>query len=182
MRRALRTLCCLLLAASLLGTSLGRAESNAGEYRLKAVLLSKLFDFVYWPESAAPERRTLCVIGDDPFGTELEAAFAARRNVTLRRSASLGSDTGSCDVLYISGSEQRGFAEVLAAVADRPVLTISDIPHFATNGGMINLALVNRRVRFRINQRALEVAGLEVSYKLLKLADVVETRPERSSG
>lgn len=149
---------------------------------MKAVLLSKVLDFVYWPDSAAGQRR-LCVLGEDPFGDELEAAFAGRSDMTLERHAGeLATVPARCDVVYISDSLARDYEALLEAAAERPVLTISDIPRFALNGGMINMALVNRRVRFRINQQELESAGIEVSYKLLRLADIVDADKEGSQG
>ena len=159
-------LCCMTWSAV--------ADQHAEEYRLKAVLLSKVIDFVYWPDGAG-DRYQLCVVGADPFGEHLEAAFRERKNVSLRRLEPAQLDSAACDVAYFSVSQQRNYVELVRAVGSAPVLTISDIPRFAASGGMINLDLVNRRVRFRINQREIEAAGLSVSYKLLQLADLVET-------
>ncbi len=160
----------------------GRAEELAEEYRLKAVLLSKLFDFVYWPDTEDQPARTLCVAGDDPFGLELEGAFAARPAVTLRRLGGSAAESLDCDALFVSASEQHDYRAIIEGVEDRAVLTISDIPRFATNGGMINLALVNRRVRFKVNQSEVERAGIKLSYKLLQLADVVDRQAPRGRG
>ena len=53
------------------------------------------------------------------------------------------------------------------------MLTISDVPDFAAQGGMIGLKLRADRVRFDINQGASRRAGLVLSSQLLKLADEV---------
>ena len=158
--------CCATLPAA--------ADLDTDEYRVKAVLLSKLIDFVYWPQEER-SRYELCVIGEDPFGEHLEAAFKDKDTVSLVRVRMDEASAGGCDVAYISASQQRSYVELIRTMENMPVLTVSDIPRFAVNGGMINLDLVNRRVRFRINQEEIEKSGLSVSYKLLRLADLVQT-------
>jgi hypothetical protein len=61
------------------------------------------------------------------------------------------------------------------------VLTVSDLDHFAENGGMIGLVTTDdNRIRFDINQTAVERAGLKASSQLLQLARIVdETRRNR---
>jgi len=166
----------MVLAAVLAGVLLApaRAQEPDGEYQIKALLLSKIVNFVSWPGETNAVRQ-LCVAGTDPFGAALDAAFAKSSQIELRRLDDPAQSVDACDLVYISPSEQRDYQQLLQSVADQPVLTVSDIPRFANNGGMINLALINRRVRFFINQQEIERSGMRVSYKLLRLADIVRT-------
>jgi hypothetical protein len=50
---------------------------------------------------------------------------------------------------------------------------------FAQRGGVINLTMKDRKVRFDINIDAAERAGLTVSSKLLKLSNIVYEEPEK---
>jgi hypothetical protein len=54
------------------------------------------------------------------------------------------------------------------------VLTISDIPGFARDGGMICLVRTGNRLGFEIDPRAVAEAGLGVRAQLLDLADIVQ--------
>lgn len=85
----------------------------------------------------------------------------------------------SCDLLWVSDSESSSYPNLLEALAQQPVLTVSDIPRFAQRGGILNLRLINSRVRFVVNAQVSEQAGLHISHKLLRLAEIVET--ERST-
>lgn len=165
----------LLLAMALCGfAALCAADESNGEYRVKAVLLSKIIGFVSWPEgNAGDATRSLCIAGRDPFGDALDAAFAGHPDIELRRLGTDSTKLPDCDLVFISDSERRDYQQILVSLRQRPILTISDIPRFANHGGMINLALINRRVRFLINQQELERSGMRISYKLLKLADIV---------
>jgi hypothetical protein len=59
------------------------------------------------------------------------------------------------------------------------VLTVGDHDDFATTGGVIHFTRENYRVRFEINVRAAERAGLRISSKLLQLARIVGGPPEQ---
>ncbi len=50
------------------------------------------------------------------------------------------------------------------------VLTVSDMPQFSRQGGMVQFILDGSRVRFEINLASAERAGLTLSSELLKLA------------
>ena len=54
-----------------------------------------------------------------------------------------------------------------------PILTVSEIPRFASTGGMIELFREQDRIRFIINVKMARAAGLEISPNLLRLAVVL---------
>ncbi len=82
-------------------------------------------------------------------------------------------DWRGCQVLFLESVDGTLPVDGLHALAATPVLTISDVPDFAAQGGMIGLKLRADRVRFDINQGASRRAGLVLSSQLLKLADEV---------
>ena len=53
------------------------------------------------------------------------------------------------------------------------ILTVADIPEFSRAGGIITLNIVEDRTHFDVNRVAAARAGLELSAKLLRLADSV---------
>lgn len=159
------------------------AAAQPSEYEVKAAFLYNFTKFVDWPldgppaDSANPTSRfVFCVLGDDPFGRELEAAVAGKR--VGPRSAAVRlltepSEADPCAVLYVGRSERSRLPEILAALRDRAVLTVGDWDGFVGGGGMIGFVQRQRRVRFRIDQGAARAAGLAISAKLLDLADGV---------
>ena len=172
----------LMLTASLLllvGSTLARSETGeVGEYQVKAAYIYRFARFVEWP-SDAPGRiaptLTVCALGKSPFGDALNSI--AGKTVGGRRVAviyiSRIEELEACDILFISVSERAKLGHILASVASRPILTISDIKRFVTAGGMIGFVSVNDRVRFEINQRAAQRSGMRISAQLLKLATTV---------
>lgn len=168
-------MCALILSANLaFALSSSAQQSKPEEYQVKAVYLYNFGRFVEWPAvSSTDEAFTICVLGHDPFGPVLDATLSgeavgdlklvAKRIPTLR-------DVTSCRILFVSSSEAGRTREIFARLEKSPVLTVSDIPGFTANGGMIQFVLKENKVRFEVNLAAAEKAGLNFSSQLLKVA------------
>lgn len=162
-----------------LGTSFGwwSAEPTA-EYQVKAVFVYKLATYIRWPGTPGETNRpfVIAIVGRDPFGGAIDTAVKGEtidgREIVVRRPA-VSEDLTRCDVLFISGSERASVPKILSVVASAPVLTIADMDGFTESGGMITLKAVDRHIRFEINLRALDHAGLKAPAQLLSLAKVV---------
>ena len=61
----------------------------------------------------------------------------------------------------------------MSDVAGKDILTVSDIDTFCQYGGIVGFVTENKKVRFRINVDAAKRAELQISSKLLELAEVV---------
>ena len=156
------------------------AAQNDGtsEYEIKAAFLFNFAKFVEWPDwamDATGNSFVIGILGKDPFNNALEQTIGEKtvRGAPLRISRfSRVEDVGPCHILFISGSEKNNLPAVLKSLEGRDILTVSDMPDFARFGGMITLYTENNKVRFMINTRSAEKAGLRLSAKLLTLAKI----------
>ncbi|MFD2112144.1 YfiR family protein [Thiorhodococcus fuscus] len=159
--------------------------TNAGEptreERIKAAIVYKVGKFVDWPESAfaaadAPLR--ICQLGDDPFAAALFGiagrVVQGRRVVFQVVVPPLAARTRGCHILYLPRATAARVPRVIRELAGQPVLTISDIPDFARQGGMIALVRAGDRLGFEIAPAMARDAGLRVRAQLLDLADIVD--------
>ncbi|MDO8547920.1 MAG: YfiR family protein [Nitrospirales bacterium] len=172
----------LLLAGWSLPIWEGYAHSeklSASEHQIKAAFLYNFVQFIEWPASAFKDAHSdfsLCVLGDDPFGTALERTIGGKivkgRRLAVKRSGRLH-DLTDCQLMFISSSERDHLTKTLDLLAGSSVLTVGDTDQFAHLGGMINLYVEENKVRFEINPQAAERSGLKISSKLLKLAKTV---------
>ncbi|MBU2955800.1 YfiR family protein [Marinobacter sp. F3R08] len=140
---------------------------------MKAAFLYNFTRLVTWPnlgKTASPLE--ICVYGADPFGGLLDPIRGRQsqgRNLTLRYS-DVTSDLSGCDVLYIDQSLTRGLQSLLDLANERNILTVSDLPDFARKGGMIGYVKQGNVIRFEINLKAADEAGLIINSRLLELA------------
>jgi hypothetical protein len=174
----------LFLYAALGVGPVARAQQEAPtEYQVKAAYLYNFGKFVSWPaqhSAAQQESFEICILGEDPFGTALEAAVKggtiSGRNAMTKRIATT-SEVDDCRILFISTSEDQRLKDILASLENFQVLTVSDIPQFADRGGMIQFVQQNSRIRFEVNLRNAEHSGLILSSELLKVAVRVNGSP-----
>jgi hypothetical protein len=156
------------------------AQSGAPtEYQVKAAFLFNFTKFVEWPATAFADPRApivLGVLGEDPFGRSLnlivDGQFVRGRGITIRN-YHFGDDLRGCQVLYVSASEQARTAQILGGLQRASMLTVSDMPNFAGEGGVVQFYMEEDRVRFVVNVDAAARANLRVSAKLLAVAHVI---------
>ncbi|HKW63972.1 MAG TPA: YfiR family protein [Candidatus Acidoferrum sp.] len=187
--RALRLdlLLCLVLALVFVPET-ALAQDSAGEYELKAAMLLNLTRFVEWPASAHADAQTpmvLCILGRDPFGDSLTSIAsnpgASGRAVQIRRIAH-GKEIRGCHVVYISSSERKDIAQILARLKGTSVLTVGEMAQFAARGGMIQFSLEEKQVRFEVNLEAASESELKISSRLLVLARIVKEQSKNPDG
>jgi hypothetical protein len=151
----------------------GGAQAPTIEYDVKAAFLLNFTRYVEWPSGAQQGRPfTLCTLLPDPFGQRLEAAAAGEQwngqQIIIKRLTNLRDL--SCHLLYVPGAAAEEFNDHVAAIGMAPLLTVGESADFLKRGGMIQLFLDDNHVRFSINPKAMEAAGLRVSSRLLRLA------------
>lgn len=168
----------ILLVLAVSGVSLDARADHApiSEYSLKAVLFFKLPLFVYLQNSGNTQSNlNLCVLGNNPFGNALERLARdpiGGHKVEIVRLAAVG-DNIACDFIFISRSESVSVGALLQKFAGEHVVTVSDIPGFAREGGMVELTMNGEQVGVTINRKAAQKQGLEFNAQLLRLAKVV---------
>lgn len=168
----------MLLASLLFCThAFSMAEEQASEYEVKAAFLYNFSRFTIWPDKSPADTADfhICLAGSDPFGDALESLtgkMVRNRPLVIHRAGSAPL-TEACQMVFVSQSEAGRIDELLSGLRHKPVLTVSDADNFARQGGIIQLKLVDRKIRFEINVDAADRAGLNISSKLLSLATIV---------
>jgi hypothetical protein len=158
-------------------------SSKPTDYEVKAAYLYNFGRFVEWPANGIAAKSapfTVCVLGQDPFGSALDATLRGEtiggKSVTAKR-ISTPPEAVSCQILFISSAEGSRLNKIIEALDKEAVLTASDMPQFSQRGGMIQFVLEGNRVRFEINLTAVQRAGLTLSSELLKVATTVRRNP-----
>jgi hypothetical protein len=170
----------VLVLAFFATTGLLAQQLKPSEYQVKATYLYNFGRFVKWPDTAPAGKGdsfSVCVLGQDPFGSILDSTLAGEaldgKPVVLRR-ISKPHDAGECRILFISSAEEKHLKEILTALDETGVLTVSDMPGFTRRGGMIQFVLEGDKIRFEINLASAESARLVLSSELLKVAASVK--------
>ncbi|MDE2371545.1 MAG: YfiR family protein [Burkholderiales bacterium] len=163
----------LLLLAVLAALPCARAD-DLPEYRLKAAFVYHFISYTDWPAETAATLN-LCLVGGDPFGGEIDGLRGkpvGSRSIEIRRPGA-GAELLGCQAVFVAPSAIERLPHLLEALHGHAVLTIADSPGAMRAGVMINMVLVDGRVKFEANLRAARGAGLNLSSRLLHLATEV---------
>lgn len=171
----------LLILSLLLSLAVGRAggaTAPTGE-QVKAVFVFNFSHFVEWPAAsfdAVSSPFVICVLGSDSFGDRLDEVVQGEKldqhPLTVNRLAGTD-DTAGCEILFIDQTRGSQLPQVIKALNGRTTLTVTDTARAAEQGAMIQFVTENNRIRLRINVEAARAAGLTISSKLLRPAEIV---------
>ena len=155
------------------------------EQLVKAAYIYNFAKFTTWPPNTFPpldEAVSLCIVGQDPIGkvaANLEEKTVQERTVDVKYVV-WADEVISCNIVFIGLKSADRMQKLFSILQNRPVLTISDMPSFAENGGMLGLIEERGHINFEVNQVAINNAGLRVSSRVLQLAKSV--RKSQSMG
>ena len=169
-----------MLAATLLSLSLvvaPAAQAPRPELAIKTEFVLRFPEFVEWP-MAGNDRRplSLCLSPTHPFGQNVQASVSGQpraKQINVRELRDHES-VRNCDVVYVAPAD----LSLLDEVANLPILTVGDQPNFCQRGGIINLLVLDGRVRFEIDLSRARRSGLKMDSQLLRLASKVYGGPE----
>ena len=149
------------------------------ESQIKAGFLFNFTRFIEWPDHAfatPTSAFSVCIIGATPLVDLLTQAAMGKvvngRSLTIRGVKSTD-DLHTCQILFLSMTEERRAAHILESVKGMSVLTVSEIPGFAAAGGMIDFVVEENKVKLEMNVDATSHTGLKVSAKLIAVSHLV---------
>jgi hypothetical protein len=152
------------------------AEDNL-EYKVKATFIANFTIYTDWPDGKAKAKQSkidVCVLGDNAlinYSQIFKQTSSAKLNISLVRENNLANVLSHCYVVFIGALEEGSkYKDALSMLKNKPVLTVGDSPDFIERGGMIGFSMDNGRVRFIVNKKVIEKAGMYIDAQLLEIA------------
>ncbi len=174
------------LAFAFPSVEFGQARSE--EYRIKAVYLGRIPNFVEWPVGDSVTRKPafqLCTVGYYPFGTrlasEIDRVTVAGRKIELRL-LRRGQGLDECEMVFFDESEEKYYGRMLESLQGKSVLTVGETKSFLNAGGIMEFSFENDKLQIAVNLVAARKAKLKLDARLLALAKRVIKEPGTSGG
>ena len=134
--------------------------------------------FITWPsDKTVKDDFQICLQGrkhNVRAWEEIEAKTVDLLPIRITSCAKQG--CSACELVYITHWPGKSITSQLQPFTHRGILTVSEQAGFAAAGGVIELYSDKGKLRFRINMDAAKRAGMGISSRLLKLADIVYDR------
>jgi hypothetical protein len=145
------------------------------EYKLKAAFLYNFIQYIEWPPAQSNEY-IVGIIGSSPIEQPLKEIALTRpandKKIVVRHFNS-ADEISYCNILFIARDMAPSLNEILAKTP-KGTLTVSEKPGYARQGTAINFVVVDNKLKFESNLKALNACGLKASSQLLKLAILVD--------
>lgn len=178
-RRTLWLLAAMLWVAAARAGDMAQADAEA---KIKASYIYKLAAYIDWPSAetgAAAPPFVIGILDADAVAEELKKLGTAHplknRPVQVRQLAA-GMSLAGLHLLYIGHRSARNARNLFDSIAAKPVLTMTESAGSLSAGSIINLVLVDDRIRFEVSLPHAEARQLKISSRLLDVAYRIEGR------
>ncbi|HEY8896619.1 MAG TPA: YfiR family protein [Niastella sp.] len=154
-----------------------RQIDKASEYNLKAAFIYNFTKFIEWKMISTDNEFVIGIIGAspiyDPLAEVIKTETVDGKKIIIKQ-FNKAADISDCHILFISRSAGSALEDILAKTTGKGMLIVSEQDGYAKSGTALNFVIVNRKLKFEANVKAINAAGLAASSQLLKLAIIVK--------
>jgi hypothetical protein len=165
----------VLLAAALIITGSAFSQERP-MHEVYSMMVFNFTKYVQWPDHTASGEFVIGVIGNNDVYKTLETWYGGKprgaKTYVIKKFNS-SSDVTECHVLFIDKSKSNEFDAANAKLQGKGTLMITDKNGLGEKGSGINFKTVDNKLKFELNQKAIETANLKVSGALSSMAILI---------
>jgi hypothetical protein len=154
-----------------------RAEAQQPKDKVYAVFILNFARLIEWPPKETSGDFTIGVLDDSPLAFELKSV-AKVKTVGKHRikveEYNAPSQIGSCNILFIPESKSAQVPKIIGRFPYNSMLIITEKEGLGKAGSNINFLIIDGKVRFELNERAIKGRGLKASAELQSVGILVE--------
>lgn len=145
-------------------------------HELHSMMIYNFLKYVQWPGELNSGDFVIGVIGDDDVYNTLNTWYGNKnrgdKTLIVKKFNSIA-EIGKCQLLYIGSGAERNFDEIHQKTQNEPTLTVTDKNGLGNKGSCINFRIVNNRLKFELNQAAVDSKNLKISSQLAAMAIMI---------
>lgn len=155
-----------LLLICLVFTIEGQAQAQVPTRKLEAIYMYNFTKYINW-QRAGGQGHTIGVWEESEVATELQDNLKNKGGIVVKM-ISTAAEVKECEIVYLPKTKSAQLSQLMtAAGSDVLIVTEEDL---AAKGASVSFVQDGSKLRFKINQGALDKAGLQASSSLLSLA------------
>ena len=163
----------LVIAALIAGSAVAQERPMHEVYSMMVFNFTK---YVQWPDHTAGGEFVIGVIGNSDVYTTLNSWYGGKPRGTktyVIKKFNNADEVTDCHVVFIDKSKSGVFEDVNNKVKGKGTLIITDKNGLGEKGSGINFKTVDNKLKFELNQKALEASNLKVSGALSSMAILI---------
>lgn len=152
------------------------AQGDRPEHELHSMMIYNFLKYIQWPGNLNSGEFVIGVIGDDDVYNTLKTWYGDKvrgnKKFVIKKFNS-PADISKCQLIYIGNSASSKFKTILDRVGDNPTLTVTGKKGLGQQGSCINFKIVDKRLKFELNQAAIEKSKLKTARQLTAIAILI---------
>jgi hypothetical protein len=158
----------------LMGANPMSAQENAGgkEYEIKADFLYRFIDYVYWKNYSKSQTFKIAILEESPITASL-IEITKNKKIEIKEYKTLN-EVGFCNILFIPYNCTVPIETILTKFSGKPVLIVTEQVGLGKKGAHVNFIYVENKLKFEVNLKAINKAGIGISSFLLQHAVIVQ--------
>lgn len=145
-------------------------------HEVYSMMVFNFTKYVQWPDHTASGEFVIGVIGNGDVYSTLNTWYGGKprgAKTYVIKQFKNAAEVTDCHVLFIDKSKSGEFEAANGKVSGKGTLVITDKSGLGAKGSGINFKTVDNKLKFELNQKALETANLKVSGALSSMAILI---------
>jgi len=145
-------------------------------HEVYSMMVYNFVKYVQWPDHTEGGEFIIGVIGNNDVFTTLNTWYGGkpRGNKTyVIKKFNSAAEMADCHVVFIDKSKSGEFEAVNTKVKGKGTLVITDKAGLGEKGSGINFKNIDNKLKFELNQKAIEASNLKVSGSLTSMAILI---------
>jgi YfiR/HmsC-like len=145
-------------------------------HEVYSMMMVNFVKYVQWPNQASGGEFVIGVVGNNEIYNTLNSWHGGKERsgkTYVIKKFNSATDLTACDVVYIDRSKSSDFDAISNKVRGKNTLIITDKAGLGEKGSAINFRTVDNKLKFELNQKAVEASNLKVSSALSSMAIVI---------
>ncbi|MDL5050209.1 YfiR family protein [Oscillatoria amoena NRMC-F 0135] len=145
-------------------------------HEVYSMMVYNFVKYVQWPDHTENGEFVIGVIGNNDVFTTLNTWYGGKPRGTktyVIKKFNSAAEVANCHVVFIDKSKSGEFESVNGKVKGQGTLVITDKAGLGEKGSGINFKNVDNKLKFELNQKAIEASNLKVSGSLTSIAILI---------
>lgn len=146
------------------------------ESEVYSMMMFNFTRYIQWPDNNQPGDFVIGVVGNNEILTTLNSWYSGKPRGTktyVIKKFTSAAEVTDCQVLFIDRSKSGEFDAINSKLKGKSTLIITDKNGLGEKGSAINFKTVDSKLKFELNQKAIEASNLKVSGSLTSLAILI---------
>lgn len=145
-------------------------------HEVYSMMVFNFVKFVQWPADDARKEFVIGVVGNAEIFNTLSTWYGGKmkgNKTYVIKKFNSAAEVTECQVVFIDRSKSGEFEAINGKVKGKGTLVVTDRNGLGAKGSCINFKTVDDRLRFELNQQAIETANLKVAGSLTSMAILI---------